>query len=133
MLAKVWKWIDYNRFTIVGPVVALTIWIIAVGCTATVPSPITPGVQVNALELQLEFQIWEKDQEATMLRFDAAGKDLERQQEAQAEFLRVVTTLASGGVADLPGLLQLLIGGGLIGAVSDNIRKRGLIAGLKKK
>ena len=39
--------------------------------------------------------------------------------------------LASGGVADMPGLLKLLLTGGGLGAIADNIRKRGLISGLK--
>ena len=67
-----------------------------------------------------------------MIRFEAAGEDLKRQEEAQSEFVQLVTTLATGGVADLPGLIQLLAGGGLLGAIGDNIRKRGLIAGLKR-
>lgn len=131
-MLKIWKWIEYNRFLVIAPICAAMIWLIAVGCTATVPSPITPGVLVNAAQLQLEFEIWQKDQEATVIRFAAAGQDLKRQQEAQSEFVQLVTTLATGGVADLPGLIQLLAGGGLLGAIGDNIRKRGLIAGLKR-
>lgn len=129
---KIWKWIEYNRFLVVAPICTTVIWLVAVGCTATVSSPTMPGVQVNAPQLEVEFQIWQKDQEAMMIRFEAAGQDLKRQEAAQAEFLQFVITLASGGVADLPGLLQLLVGGGLLGAIGDNIRKRGLIAGLKR-
>ncbi len=131
-MSKIWKWIEYNRFLVVAPICATLIWLIAVGCTATVRSPTTPGVQVNAPQLEVEFQIWQKAQEAMLIRFEAAGEDLKRQEEAQAKFLQLVMGLASGGVADLPGLLQLLLGGGLLGAVGDNIRKRGLIAGLKR-
>lgn len=132
MLEKIWKWIEYNRFTVIVPILAVVIWSLAVGCTARVPSPVSAGIMVNAAELQLEFQVWQKDQETTMLRFEAAGKDLEEQEERQAVFWQLVTRLASGGIADWPGLLQLVIGGGLLGALSDNIRKRGLIAGLKR-
>lgn len=131
-MLKIWKWIEYNRFTVIVPICAVVIWLLAVGCTATVPSPVLPGVLVNAVELQMEFEIWQHDQEAMLLRFEAAGKDLEEQEERQAVFWQLVTRLASGGIADWPGLLQLVIGGGLLGALSDNIRKRGLIAGLKR-
>jgi len=131
-MRKIWQWIEYNRFIVIAPVIGAVIWLIAVGCTPTVISPFDPGVEVTAAELSRDYTIWLKQNEATLLAFEAAGKDLEQQQQAQAEFLRVITTLATGGVADLPGLIQLLAGGGLIGAVADNVRKRGVIAGLKR-
>ena len=131
-MTKIWKWIEYNRFLVVAPIGALIIWLIAVGCTPLVNSPTTPGALVNAPELAVEFDVWQKTQDATMIRFEAAGEDLKRQEETQAKFLQAITSLATGGVADLPGLIQLLAGGGLLGAIGDNIRKRGLIAGLKR-
>ncbi len=131
-MTKVWKWIEYNRFTAFVPVAACIIWLIAIGCTTTVPSPTTMGVLVDAGQLQLEFEIWQNDQEVMLLRFEAAGKDLERQKEQQAEFVGFITQLAAGTVTGWSGLIPLLVGGGLLGALSDNIRKRGLIAGLKR-
>lgn len=131
-MRKLWEWIEYNRFVVIVPIMASIVWIVAVGCTPTVISPFDPGIEVTATELARDYDIWLKQNEATLIAFEAAGKDLERQREAQAEFLRMISTLASGGVADLPGLIQLLAGGSLIGAVGDNIRKRGLIAGLKR-
>lgn len=130
--SKVWKWIDHNRFIVIAPVVSLILWFIAVGCIPVTESPIAPGKFVSAPELETEFAIWQKNQETIALKFEAAGEDLKRQEEQNAEILKFITTLASGGVADLPGLIQLLAGGGLLGALADNIRKRGLIAGLKR-
>ena len=67
-----------------------------------------------------------------MLKFDASKADLEKQKAAWGEFQQVLMKLASGGVADWGGLVQLMVGGGLLGALGDNVRKRGLIAGLKR-
>ncbi len=131
-MTKVWKWIEYNRFTVIVPVAACIMWLIAVGCTATVPSPISPGVLVDAAQLHLEFEVWQNDQEVMLLRFEAAGQDLEAQKEQQAAFIEFITQLAAGAVTGWSGLIPLLVGGGLLGALSDNIRKRGLIAGLKR-
>ncbi len=131
-MKKVWKWINYNRYVTIGPIVAIVIWITACGMTATTESPTRPGRFVNALELQTEFELWQLDQEKMALLFKAAGENIEQQQKAWSELESLMITLASGGVADLPGLLKLLAGGTLIGAIGDNIRKRGLISGLKK-
>ena len=128
---KITKWINYNRFIVIAPIVAFIIWAAAVGCTPRTESPTRAGVMVSAPQLQTEFTVWEEQNQIKLILFEAAGKDLERQKKYQAEFAQLLITLASGGVADLPGLLQLLAGGTLLGAVSDNIRKRALIAGLK--
>ena len=44
----------------------------------------------------------------------------------------MILDLASGGIPDMSSLVKLMIGGGGLGALADNIRKRGLIAGLKR-
>jgi hypothetical protein len=132
MLKKIYDFIDYNRFLVITPIVALIFWFIAVGCTPTAISPINPTKEVNAAELETEFAVWQKEQEITMVRFNAARADIEKQQQAWNEFQQLLVKLSSGSVADLPGLVQLLAGGTLLGAVSDNLRKRGVIAGLKR-
>jgi hypothetical protein len=65
-------------------------------------------------------------------KFDAAGKDLIRQEEQNAALKETILGLASNGIPDVPGLLKLLIGGGGLGAIVDNIRKGGVIGGLKR-
>lgn len=131
-MKKLVKWLDYNRFTVIAPMLALTLWIVAIGCMATTTSPLDPGKQVNALELQTEFEVWQLQQQQIMIRFEAGRADIEKQQKAWGEFQNVLLQLASGNVANWSGLAQLLIGGGLLGFAGDNVRKRGLIAGLKK-
>ena len=130
---KIFKWINYNRFIVLGPVLAIVIWIVAIGCTPTAPSPLDPGRLVDVVELELDFKTWQGQTDLTAIKFEAAGKDLERQQQGQEKIKEFIIKLASGGVADLPGLGTLLVGSGALGAITDNIRKRGLIAGLKKK
>lgn len=124
-MKKVWKWIEHNRYIITSPIIMLAIWIIAVGCTITTPSPTVPGKLVNVDELKLEYEMF-------MMKFEYAVGDIEGQTERQDNFIAMIVKLASGNVADLPGLLQLLLTGGFFGAVTDNIRKRTVIAALKR-
>jgi len=124
MWTKIWKWIEHNRFTVVIPLIVLIFWIIAVGCTPETKSPVT-GKLVTAAELQLDF-------DTVMASFELAKVDLERQAEMQTKFTEALMKLASGNVADWPGLAQMLIGGGLLGFFADNIRKNGVIGGLKR-
>jgi len=122
---KIWKWIDHNRYIVTSPIIMLIIWFVAFGCTVTTPSPTEPTKLVNIEELKKEYQLF-------IIKYEFAVKDLELQQEQQGKLMRSISKLASGSVADLPGLLQLLLAGGGIGAVTDNIRKRSFIAGLKR-
>ncbi len=129
---KIWKWIDHNRFIVIGPIVALVIWFMATSCTPLTTDPLNPLRRVDPRQLQANFETWQIEQEVLVKKFEFAGKDLEYQAEQNAKIEKFIINLATGGVADLPGLIQLLIGGGALGAIGDNIRKRGLIAGLKR-
>jgi len=129
---RVWKWIDHNRFVVIGPVLGLAIWIYALGCTPQTISPIEPTRLVTESQLETDFKAWQKSQEIIGIRFEAAGQDLKNQHENNQKIQELIIGLASGGVADMPGLIKLLLAGGGLGALGDNIRKRGLIAGLKK-
>jgi len=132
MLTQIWKWIDHNRFIVICPGAALLLWVVAVGCEPITASPLDPARSVNAKQLELDLKIWQKQIEITQAKFEAAGEDLAEQKANNAKITEFILNLAGGGVADLPGLIQLLVGGGAIGAITDNIRKRGLIAGLKR-
>jgi hypothetical protein len=131
-LNAIWNAIEHNRFTIVCPIVAAIIWLTAVGCTPITFSPTEPSKQVNARELNTEYEVWQAQNKVMETKFTAAGKDLEEQAAQQEQFKQFLLTLASGSVADWSGLVQLLLGGGLLGALSDNIRKNGVIGGLTK-
>lgn len=124
-MKEIWKWINHNRYIVISPLVMLVIWFVAFGCMALTPSPTKPTKLVNIDELKKEYQLF-------IIKYEFAIKDLEIQREAQGRLMDSITKLASGSVADLPGLIQLLLTGGFLGAVTDNIRKRSLIAGLKR-
>lgn len=124
-MTKILKWIDHNRYTVLSPLIMIVIWLVAFGCTPLTQSPTQPGQMVNVDELQKEYQIFQ-------IKYEFAVRDLERLEEQRGKLLDAITKLASGSVADLPGLLQLLLVGGFFGATTDNIRKRALIAGLKR-
>ena len=131
-LKSIWKTIEHHRYTVVCPVIAVLVWALAVGCTPVTQSPIDETKQVNARQLDIEYQSWLAKQKIIEAKFEAAGQDLAEQAEANEVFKQTLLTLASGSVADWSGLVQLLIGGGLLGVVGDNIRKNGVIGGLKR-
>lgn len=126
-------WFGHNRFTVVMPVLALGLWIYAGGCVAVTSNPTNELQQVNARELSSSYQAWLKECEIMQLRFEAAGEDIENQLNSRSQFLAVITSLASGSVADWGGLVQLIIGSGLLGFAGDNVRKGVVIDMLKKK
>ena len=132
-LKKLWNVIEHHRYTVVCPVVAAAIWVTAVGCTPMTASPLDEAKLVNASQLSIEFKSWEARQAIVAAKFEAAGEDLTRQAEANEAFKQTLLTLASGSVADWSGLVQLLIGGGFLGVLGDNIRKNGVIGGLRSK
>ena len=130
---KLWNAIEHHRYTVVCPVIALLVWVLAVGCTPMTASPLDETKLVNANQLSIEFKSWEAKQAIVAAKFEAAGEDLTRQAEANEAFKQTLLTLASGSVADWSGLVQLLIGGGFLGVLGDNIRKNGVIGGLRSK
>lgn len=131
-MTKAWKWIEHNRFLVIGPTVALMLWVYAVSCTPLTRSPLDPGRMVNVTQLDLDFKTWQSQQEIMAAKFEAAGRDLEQQKANNEKIKEQIFSLASGGIPDASGLIKLLIGGGGLGAIVDNIRKRGVIGGLKR-
>lgn len=87
---------------------------------------------VTEQQLSIDLKSWQAQQEIALAKFEAAGKDIEQQKENNAKIQTMILDLASGGIPDMSGLLKLLLGGGGLGAIADNVRKRGLIAGLKR-
>ncbi len=129
---KIWKWVEHNRFTVGIPLLALVLWIVAAwGCTPVVVNPLDPNQKMTAAELETEFKVWKLEQQGMMIRFDAAKEDIERQQEQWGKLQEALMQLASGSVADFSGLVTLVMGGGFGGLLIDNIRKGGVIGGLK--
>jgi len=132
-MSKVWSWIEKNRWTVIMPLVAMVLWVVVgVTCTPTTPSPIRPDVLVTAEQLALEYETWLNDCNSVARRFKFARSDIDKQLQQWNKLQETFMTLASGSVTTWPGLLQLLISGGAIGLFADNIRKNGVIGGLKR-
>ncbi len=131
-MKKIWKWINHNRCVVIIPIMAIMIWAYAVSCTPLTGSPLDPARLVNVQQLELDFKTWQKQQEITAAKFDAAGLDLEQQEERNAKLKETILGLASGGIPDVPGLVKLVVGGGGLGLLVDNVRKGGVIGGLKR-
>ena len=132
-LKSIWKTVEHHRCTVVCPVIAALLWFAAVGCTPMTLSPVDESKEVNARQLQIEYQSWLASQKIIEAKFEAAGQDLAEQAQANEAFKQTLLTLASGSVADWSGLVQLLIGGGFLGVLGDNIRKNGVIGGMKSR
>ncbi len=131
-MEKIWKWINHNRFVLIGPIIGIMLWAYAVGCTPLTSSPLDPARLVNVQQLDLDFKTWQSQQEIMAAKFEAAGLDIEQQAASNEKIKETLLGLASGGIPDVPGLLKLMIGGGGLGAIVDNIRKGGVIGGLKR-
>lgn len=129
----IWKWIEHNRFTVIAPIITLLFWVVLFGCSPRTESPLRPGVLVSSTGLATEYKVWQSSQSIVMIKFEAAGKDLELQHEQQTAFFSLLLKLAGGSVATWPGLVQLLVGSGLLAAVGDNVRKGVVIAKQKKQ
>jgi len=131
-MQKIWKWINHNRYVLIGPIIGTMIWAYALGCTPLTTSPLDPARLVNVQQLDLDFKTWQSQQEIMAAKFEAAGLDLEQQVASNEKIKETLLGLASGGIPDVPGLVKLLLGGGFLGAITDNIRKGGVIGGLKR-
>lgn len=130
-MTKILKWINYNRFVVIGPILGLIIWFSGWSCTPLTESLLNPGRMINESQLVVELKTWKAQQEIFMIKFEAAGEDIAQQKENNKKLEAMVLDLASGGIPDMAGLVKLVFGGLALGAGGDNIRKRGLIAGLK--
>lgn len=125
MWIKCWKWLEHNRYALIMPICGIILWA-AAGClVAEAESPLTRE-QVNAKQLARHY-------DRMVAEFEDAAEEIEAEQQAQAEFKEFLISLASGNVTNLPGMLHLFLGGSWIGLAVDNIRKGGVIGGLKKK
>ena len=126
------KFISYNRFLVIGPIVGILLWFYATSCTPETRDPTAPGQFVNAVELKKSFESWQADQTKIAALYEISGEDLQQLEENNLKIQELIMGIATGGVADMPGLLKMVLGTGALGAIGDNVRKRGLIQGLKR-
>lgn len=132
MKEKIWSWIEKNRFTVIAFILAMVLWFGGFACEPTVISPVNPDKLVTAAGLQDEYDLWQAGVNITANQFERAGQDLQKQAEGMAKLGEFIIGLASGVAPNLSGLLQMLLGGGVLGLFADNLRKNGVIVGLKR-
>lgn len=130
-MKKIVEWVEYNRFLVIGIMLSACLAFYAASCTPQVTSPLDSAKIVDARGLELELKTWESQQSLMTAKFESAGQDLQEQIENQKKIDKLLGDIAANATnpASWPGLL--LTGGGL-GAIIDNIRKRGVISGLKR-
>jgi len=133
MSKQIWSIVEKNRWTVIMPILGILLWIYAgVSCTPQTESPIRQGVMVNAIELQQDFETWKSNCELTGKRFNWATDDIKTQEERWTKIEAALMTVSTGGVTSWTGLLSLFMGSGIVGLFADNIRKNGVIGGLKR-
>ena len=133
VLTKIWSSIEKNRYSTILPIIGIIGFLyIAFGCVPKTISPVGSGVKVNASELERDYETWKISIEQTVKRFEYAAADIEKQQEQWSKITNVLMKVASGGVTNYSGLLNIVLTSGLLGIGADNVRKNGVIAGLKR-
>jgi hypothetical protein len=132
-LIKLWSLIEKNRWTVICPFFGVILWLYAsFGCIATASNPLNPEQQVTAVELSRIYEIEKQNRLSIDKKFEWAAEDIKEEQERFNQVQATILKLASGDVSDWGGLVQLLFTGGFVGLFADNIRKNGVIGGLKR-
>jgi hypothetical protein len=131
MLEKIWQFIEYNRWFVIGVILSIILTFGGFYCVPVTPSPLQPAKMVDEKGLALEFKTWQMQCQVIQDQFTNAGEDLQAQAARNTQIASMIVDLSSGRLPDIPSFLQVLLASGGLGAVYDNIRKRGLITGLK--
>jgi len=132
-LTKIWSVIEKNRWTTIVPISGLILWfIVSLSCSPKTESPIRINSKVNIIQLEQDYLSWKANAELTAKRFEYAVEDIDRQQKQWNEITKILMKVASGGITSYTGLLNIVFASGLLGVSVDNVRKNGVIAGLKR-
>lgn len=132
-LSKIWSVIEKNRWSLIVPILGTLLWFYAsISCTPLTRSPTRTEIMLNATELQQEYDTWIAGNELTAKKFEWAATDIKEQQERWSKIESALMSIATGNVASFSGLMSILVSSGLVGAFADNVRKNGVIAGLKR-
>jgi len=108
---------------LIGLLIAIPVGLIGFSCMPTTKSPIDPTRKVNARDLNIEYQIWLAEQKVYQTKFELAAGDIDAQTKQFTAIGTAIQNLAAGGVPNVPGLIQLLLGAGFAGLLVDNIRR----------
>lgn len=147
------KWMDYNRYVVIGILLAMLLVGGLIGCQPQTASLVAPGEKVTAIELQREVITIEAefakqragieattaalnaDIEAYNANAAAAGADLQRQVDRNMMIIETAGSLgvavAEGSFSPATGVAALIQAITLLGgacAVLDNRRKDKVIA-----
>jgi len=151
ILHKALKWLDYNRYTVAGLLIACATagWLI--GCQVGTESLTTPGRKVTASELERERvtlvasltarqSALATEAEAVAAKAELARADIAEQQATRAKVIEVLggigTMVAEGGTspAGIIGAVVQVAGLAGLGAVwADKNRKNTLLEAEKAK
>ena len=132
-LTKIWGIIEKNRWSTIAPAIGVIVWlVVSFSCVPKTESPIRAGVKVNAKVLKQDFETWKANNELIAKKFQWSAEDIEEQQERWNKFTAILMKVASGNVTSPTGLLNIVLASGLLGVGGDNLRKNGVIAGLKR-
>lgn len=121
---RIFDWIGKNTSTVVIPLLLLAAVLVTGACVPVTESPLT-GKEATIVELDRDYQVM-------LIGFEAAATDLETQYSQRAEVMKIITAVASGQVTTAPGVLSLMLGGGLLGVGIDNRRKDTVIKAMKR-
>lgn len=148
--------VDYNRFVVLGLLVAVLAAGAFLGCQPRTDSLIVPGTRITATQLDQEVAAInqtlqtkaakiEADQSALaaeetaiQAKVNAAGEDLAQQVEIRKAVVNTLATVAvdaaNGTVTPagaIQGIVSLLLMGATAGLAADNLRKSRVISAQK--
>lgn len=111
------KWVDYNRWQVILPVVMIAGLLVLAGCPAKTPSVYpADGAKVTAKELQRQYNEFLADQTVTRKAFALAQEDLAEQEARKAALYDLAAQLARGAATGTLPPLTALIPTVLLGA-----------------
>ena len=124
MWEKFKKMIRHNQGLAAGVVLCVLLVTWAYGCQSQTSSIIDPSVKVTRAEAAIELQTLLDKAELQKAEFD-------KQDEIKGAIFNIALTIAEGGTINPVGAAVTLAGILGIGAVVDNRKKDGIIAGRK--
>lgn len=132
-LKNLWSVIEKNRFSVILPFFGLIFWAyVGISCTPVTQSPLNPNIKIDAKQLQQEYDLVVIERQKQDKAYEFAADDIKTQEENWSKVQDSLIQIASGSVTSWSGLVQILVSSGLVGFFADNLRKNGVIAGLKR-
>lgn len=131
------KWLDHERYKVLGVVLALGLWGWLVGCQ---PTASYKGEQLDRSELARSAVTLRSEFDAAVAELELAFDEIEQEEAFRARLLELaggaLGTMASGGAVNWAEALASLLGLGVFavggGAVLDKHRANAVITRLKE-